>query len=48
MNSKRSLQARQDCLDVENPEQCLEDIGEIVEDPSEILGGKRALQARQE
>lgn len=30
------------------PEKCVEDLGEIVEDPSEILGDKRALRARQE
>ncbi|OJJ58353.1 hypothetical protein ASPSYDRAFT_46370 [Aspergillus sydowii CBS 593.65] len=46
--SRRSLKARQECLDVENPEKCVEDLGEIVEDPSEILGDKRALRARQE
>ncbi|BCS29734.1 uncharacterized protein APUU_80037A [Aspergillus puulaauensis] len=46
--SKRSLKARQECLDLEDPEQCLADLGELVDDPSEILGDKRALRARQE
>lgn len=46
--SKRSLKARQECLDLEDPEQCLADLGELVEDPSEILGDKRDLRARQE
>lgn len=44
MNSKRSLQARQECLNVENVEQCIEDLGEIVEDPSELLGDKKKRQ----
>ncbi|KAJ5144439.1 hypothetical protein N7526_001947 [Penicillium atrosanguineum] len=41
MNSKRSLVARQECLNVEDVEKCLEDLGEIIEDPSEILGEKK-------
>ncbi|KAJ5106301.1 hypothetical protein N7456_002976 [Penicillium angulare] len=46
MNSadKRSLRARQECLNLTNPEKCLEDLGEIVEDPSEILGEKKKRQ----
>ncbi|KAJ5569089.1 hypothetical protein N7450_011575 [Penicillium hetheringtonii] len=46
MNNKRSLQARQECLDVTNVEQCIQDLGEIIEDPSEILGKKRNGFAR--
>lgn len=42
MNNKRSLQSRQECLDVTDVEQCLQDLGEIIEDPSEILGKKRS------
>lgn len=41
MNSKRSLETRQECLDVTDVEQCIADISEIVEDPSEILGRKK-------
>ena len=28
----------QECLDVEDFEKCMEDLAEIVEDPSELLG----------
>lgn len=57
--SKRQVDKRQDCLNVEDPEKCVEDLGEILQDPSEVLGEKRsvfssagsgaarALQARQ-
>ncbi|EYE93766.1 uncharacterized protein EURHEDRAFT_524286 [Aspergillus ruber CBS 135680] len=41
MNDKRSLQARQECLNVKDIEGCLEGLGEIIEDPGEILGSKR-------
>lgn len=41
MNAKRSLKARQECLNVEDVQKCLEDLGDIVEDPSEILGKKK-------
>lgn len=41
MDSKRSLQARQDCLDVEDIEKCAEDLGDIIEDPSPILGQEK-------
>lgn len=45
--SKRSLKARQECLNVEDVEECLEDLGEIVGDPSELLGGeKRSVNVR--
>lgn len=44
-DSKRSLQRRIDCLNIENPEKCLEDLGDIVGDPSEILGDKKKRQA---
>lgn len=45
--SKRSLKARQECLNVEDPEECLEDLGEIVGNPSELLGGeKRSFKVR--
>ncbi|MCJ1440214.1 MAG: hypothetical protein MMC23_000697 [Stictis urceolatum] len=40
------LRRRQECLDVKDPEQCIEDLKEIVEDPSEILGDK--LRKRQD
>lgn len=42
---KRTLQARQECLDVEDIQKCVEDLGEIVEDPSEILGRKKKRQS---
>lgn len=45
MNGKRSLQARQDCLNVKDVEKCLEDLGDIVSDPSEILGDKKKRQS---
>lgn len=45
MNSKRSIHARQECLNVEDIEKCLEDLGEIIEDPSEILGEKKKRQS---
>ncbi|KAF7540209.1 hypothetical protein G7054_g1608 [Neopestalotiopsis clavispora] len=34
-----------DCLDVTDVEKCLADVGEIVEDPGEILGTKRSVKA---
>lgn len=43
-NEKRSIHARQECLDVTDVEQCIQDLGEIVEDPSEILGSKRSAK----
>lgn len=39
--SKRDLVARQDCLNVADPQQCLEDLLAIVEDPEEVLGGDK-------
>lgn len=44
MNSKRSIHARQECLDIGDVEQCIQDLSEIVEDPSEILGDKRFVK----
>lgn len=44
-SKRRSLQRRIDCLNIENPEKCLDDLGEIIEDPSEILGDKKKRQA---
>lgn len=49
MNAKRGLsdpenvilRKCQECLDVENVDKCLQDLGEIAENPSEILGGAR-------
>ncbi|KAJ5239548.1 hypothetical protein N7468_004167 [Penicillium chermesinum] len=41
MESKRSLMARQECLDLEDIERCLGDLGEIVSNPSELLGGEK-------
>lgn len=32
---------RQDCLNVEDPEQCIDDLLQIIEDPSEILGDRK-------
>ncbi|KAJ5278755.1 hypothetical protein N7478_004127 [Penicillium angulare] len=43
-SDKRSLKARQECLNLTNPEQCLNDLEDIVEDPSEILGSKKKRQ----
>lgn len=34
----KSLKARQECLDVTDVEKCIEDLGDIAGDPSEILG----------
>lgn len=45
MQQKRALQARQECLDVSDVEQCVRDLFEIVEDPAEILGSKKKRQA---
>ncbi|CAI7676812.1 unnamed protein product [Penicillium manginii] len=44
MNTKRSIHARQECLDVTDIERCIQDLGEIVDDPSEILGSKRFVK----
>lgn len=44
-DSKRSLQRRIDCLNVEDVEKCLTDIGDIASDPSEILGDKKKRQS---
>ncbi|KAJ5151629.1 hypothetical protein N7492_009924 [Penicillium capsulatum] len=40
-NDKRSLKARQECLDVTDVEKCIQDLGDIIEDPSEILGRRQ-------
>ncbi|KAJ6171769.1 hypothetical protein N7470_000836 [Penicillium chermesinum] len=45
MGSKRSLVARDDCLDIEDLEKCLEDVGEILSDPGELLGEKKKRQS---
>lgn len=44
--SKRSLKARQECLQLEDVEECIQDLGQIVGDPSEILGEKRSIKVR--
>ncbi|KAJ6145112.1 hypothetical protein N7470_009007 [Penicillium chermesinum] len=41
MESKRSLMARQECLNVEDIANCLKDLEEIISDPAEILGGEK-------
>lgn len=35
------LRKRQECLDVTDIEKCIADLGEIVDDPSEILGSRK-------
>ena len=45
MKSKRDLVARQECLNVEDVQKCISDLGEIIEDPSEILGEKKKRQS---
>lgn len=44
MNGKRAIKARQECLDVADAEQCLQDVEQIAQDPAEILGGKKKRQ----
>jgi hypothetical protein len=41
MGASQKIRRRQDCLNLENPEKCLQDLKEIVANPAETLGGDR-------